>query len=125
MITTPADLKGFKLRVPEQQVAIEYAKAMGANPTPVALVETYMALQQDLVDGQENPLGLIYNMKFYEVQKYVNLTGHVTNMGYFLMNSKVFNGLSGEYQRVLLDAFDESAKLILNLVIEDDKNLKV
>jgi tripartite ATP-independent transporter DctP family solute receptor len=122
-ITIPADLKGFKLRVPEQQVTMEYAKAMGADPTPVALVETYMALQQHLVDGQENPLSLIYSMKFYEVQKYVNLTGHVTNMGYFLMNSRIFNGLDGEYQKIILEAFDDSAKLILNIVIGDDDKL--
>jgi len=122
-ITTPADLKGFKLRVPEQMITMEYAKAMGADPTPIAFAEAYMALQQGLVDGLENPMSSIQNMKFYEVQKYINLTGHVINVNFFLMNGNIFNSLDEQYQKIILEAFDEASKLIVNILNEDDKNL--
>jgi tripartite ATP-independent transporter DctP family solute receptor len=122
-VTTPADLKGFKMRVPEQMITMEYAKAMGADPTPIALAEAYMALQQNVVDGLENPLSSIYNMKFHEVQKYINLTSHVTNCNFFLMNGKIFNGLTGENQQIILGAFDEASKLIVQILNDDDKKL--
>ena len=96
---------------------------MGADPTPVALAEAYMALQQNVVDGLENPLSSIYNMKFHEVQKYVNLTSHVTNANFFVMNSKIFHGLAKEYQDIILGAFDEASKLIVNILNDDDKKL--
>jgi tripartite ATP-independent transporter DctP family solute receptor len=122
-VNTPADLKGFKLRVPEQMITMEYAKAMGANPTPIAYAEAYMALQQGVVDGLENPLSAIKNMKFHEVQKVINLTSHVTNVNFFLMNGKVYNGLDGQYQKIILDAFAEASKLIVDILNEDDKKL--
>jgi TRAP-type C4-dicarboxylate transport system substrate-binding protein len=102
---------------------MEYGRAMGADPTPVALAEAYMALQQNVVDGLENPLSSIYNMKFHEVQKYINLTSHVTNANFFLMNAKVYNGLAKEYQDILMGAFDEASKLIVKILNEDDKKL--
>jgi len=123
IINTPADLKGFKLRVPEQMITIEYGKAMGANPTPIAYAEAYMALQQGVVDGLENPLSAIKNMKFYEVQKVINLTSHVTNVNFFLMNGKIFNSLGEQYQKIILEAFDEASKLIVKILNEDDRTL--
>ncbi|MFA6505911.1 MAG: sialic acid TRAP transporter substrate-binding protein SiaP [Treponemataceae bacterium] len=122
-VNTPADLKGFKLRVPEQMITMEYAKAMGADPTPVAFAEAYMALQQGVVNGLENPMSGIQNMKFYEVQKYINLTAHVTNVCFFLMNGKLFNQMDAASQKILLDAFDEGSKKIVQLLNDDDKNL--
>jgi tripartite ATP-independent transporter DctP family solute receptor len=122
-VNTPADLKGFKLRVPEQMITMEYAKAMGADPTPIAFAEAYMALQQGVVDGLENPLSGIYNMKFHEVQKVINLTNHVTNVCFYLMNGKVYNGLEEKNQKIILDAFDEASKLIVQILNDDDKKL--
>ncbi len=122
-ITTPADLKGFKLRVPEQMITMEYARAMGADPTPIAFAEAYMALQQNVVDGLENPMSGIQSMKFYEVQKYINLTSHVTNANFFLMNGKLFNSLDAQNQKIILDAFDEASKLIVKILNEDDRKL--
>ena len=122
-VNTPADLKGFKLRVPEQMITMEYARAMGADPTPIAYAEAYMALQQGVVDGLENPLSAIQNMKFFEVQKFINLTSHVTNVNFFLMNGKVYNGLDGQYQKIILDAFAEASQLIVDILNEDDKKL--
>jgi TRAP-type C4-dicarboxylate transport system substrate-binding protein len=62
-------------------------------------------------------------MKFHEVQKYINMTSHVTNANFYLINAKLFNGLAKEYQDILLGAFDEGGKLIVNLLNDDDKNL--
>ncbi len=122
-VRTPDDLNGFKLRVPEQQICVEYGKAMGANPTPIAYAEAYMALQQGVVDGLENPLSAIKNMKFYEVQKFINLTGHVTNCCFFLMNGSKFNGLNKEQQEIILGAFEEASQLIVNILNKDDQEL--
>lgn len=74
----PDDLKGMKLRVPQAPLYVLFAKIYGANPTPIAFAEVYLALQQGTVDGQENPLPTILAKKFYEVQKYIHLTGHIT-----------------------------------------------
>jgi len=122
-VNTPQDLKGFKLRVPEQMITMEYAKAMGADPTPIAFAEAYMALQQNVVNGLENPMSGIKSMKFYEVQKYINLTSHVTNVCFFLMNGKMFSQLDANGQKIILEAFDEASKLIVKILNEDDKNL--
>ena len=77
-IKGPDDLKGMKLRVPQAPLYVLFAKIYGANPTPIAFAEVYLALQQGTVDGQENPLPTILAKKFYEVQKYIHLTGHIT-----------------------------------------------
>lgn len=122
-IYKPEDLKGFKLRVPEQSVTLAYAKAMGADPTPISFQEVYMALQQGVVDGQENPLPTIMAMKFYEVQKYINLTSHVINCGTFVINSSKFDGLSKESQEIVLKSFSESAEFITKNLNEEEEEL--
>ena len=88
-VYTPNDLKGLKIRVPDQPLSIANFKAFGANPTPMAFAEVYLALQQGVVDGQENPLTQIMSAKFYEVQKYVSTSSHVTQC-VFLMTNKAF-----------------------------------
>jgi len=123
VVRTPEDLKGFKLRVPEQQVCVEYGRAMGSNPTPIAYSEAYMALQQGVVDGLENSLSAFQNMKFYEVAKNISLTAHVTNCCFYLMNGDKFNGLTKENQEIILDAFNQASEYIVELLEEDDKNL--
>lgn len=76
-IKVPADLKGIKLRIPNGEWRLRMFKAYGANPTPMAYSETFVALQTGTVDGQENPLAQIYPAHFYEVQKYLTLSHHV------------------------------------------------
>ncbi|PKL29273.1 MAG: ABC transporter substrate-binding protein [Spirochaetae bacterium HGW-Spirochaetae-2] len=124
LVRTPADLAGFKLRVPEQTVTMAYAKAMGANPTPIAFSEVYMALQQGVVDGQENPMSVINAQKFYEVQKYVILTSHVTNATFFVMNDAIYSALSAADKDILAKAFEEAAQHIVNILDSEDNNLK-
>ena len=78
-ITKPEDMKGLKIRVPDSPVMVMFPNAVGANPTPMAFSEVYLALQQGVVDAEENPLPTIKFKKFYEVQKDINLTGHIGN----------------------------------------------
>ncbi|MBD3308345.1 DctP family TRAP transporter solute-binding subunit [candidate division KSB3 bacterium] len=122
-IRTPDDLEGMKFRVPEQAIWIEVIKAMGANPTPIAYSEAYMALQQKLVDGLDNPLSGIKSMKFYEVADYINLTSHVTICCFFLMNDMRFQGVSQEHQEIILEAFDEASQHIADILMTEDQEL--
>ncbi len=103
-ITKPADLSRLKIRTMENPIHIATFKALNANPTPMSFGELYTGLQQKTVDAQENPIPLIYTSKFYEVQKYCSLTGHVYAATVLLVNDRWFNGLSKDLQKVLMDA---------------------
>jgi tripartite ATP-independent transporter DctP family solute receptor len=103
-IKSPADMAGLKFRVMETPLYITMVKALGASPTPIAWPEVYTSLQQGVVDGQENPVGVIYNNKFYEVQKYLILDGHAYGADFMLINDKFFNSLSAEQQNILKTA---------------------
>ena len=122
-IKTPADLAGFKLRVPDQRITVGYARAMGANPTPIALGEAYLALQQGAVDGLENPLPTIHAFKFHEVAKFLSLTGHVINLTHLVMNGDVFDALSPADQKTLADGLGEGCQIVYKLIVESDNKL--
>ncbi|MFT9495066.1 TRAP transporter substrate-binding protein [Anaerosolibacter sp.] len=107
-ISTPADLKGFKMRVPNVPVFVEAWKAAGASPQVLAFSEVFTAIQQGVIDGQENPVDLINSAGFYEVQKYVNETEHVNGFVYVLVGNKQFEGLSPELQQAVLEAAKEA-----------------
>ncbi len=120
-IKTPEDMKGMKLRAPDQPLSVANAKAMGANPTPMALAEVYLALQQNVVDGQENPIPTIYTQKFYEVQSCINLTGHVTQLTPLFISKKKFDALPADYQKALLDSVAAVAPTINKAVGDAEK----
>ncbi|MDR1534252.1 MAG: sialic acid TRAP transporter substrate-binding protein SiaP [Planctomycetota bacterium] len=122
-IRTPADLAGFKLRVPDQRITVGYARAMGANPTPIAYSEAYLALQQNAVDGLENPLVSIQSMKFYEVAKTLSLTAHVTNIVSLVMNGDSFEAISPADREILIAGMAEGCDLIYRLMVESDNKL--
>jgi tripartite ATP-independent transporter DctP family solute receptor len=103
-IKSPADMAGLKFRVMETPLYINMVKALGASPTPIAWPEVYTSLQQGVVDGQENPVGVIYNNKLYEVQKYLILDGHAYGADFMLINDKFFNSLSAEQQNIIKTA---------------------
>lgn len=109
-IKTPADLKGLKIRVQESKVWMEFIKTLGGIPTPISFGELYSALQQKVVDGEENPISTIYSMKYYEVQKYLTLDGHTYEAAAVLINPKFFNGLSKEHQKLITDAAKDAGK---------------
>lgn len=103
-IYKPEDLKGVKIRVPEIPIQISTFKALGANPTPIAFGELFTALQQGTVDGQENPLPIIYSSHFDEVQKYLSLSGHVWNPEALLISLHTWNKLSDEQKLIIQEA---------------------
>lgn len=102
-INSVADLKGMKLRVPEAEMRIDTFKILGALPTPMAFSELFTALQQKVVDGQENPLAAIYSSKFNEVQKYLTLSYHIWGSGFLAISEKAWTKLSPDQQKIIMD----------------------
>ncbi|KQX95089.1 TRAP transporter substrate-binding protein [Variovorax sp. Root473] len=102
------DLQGLKLRVMQIPVMIDAFGALGANPSPLPLPEVYTALEQRAVDGQENPYSLVEASKYYEIQKYGSDTKHVFNPVVLLFSKKVWDKLSEDERKVLLDAARET-----------------
>ena len=108
-ISTPADMHGFKIRVPVSAIYVSLFKALGAAPTSINLGETYSALQTHICDGQENPLIVVDTTKFYEVQKFVSLTNHVWDGSWVLMNGDAWSGIPKDLQDIVSRSFDEAA----------------
>jgi TRAP-type transport system periplasmic protein len=108
-INTPADMVGFKLRVPPVDVFRAMAEAWGARPTPIAFPELYLALSQGAVDGQENPLPTIQSGKFFEVQKFLVLTEHIITPRMIIVNDNFWKGLPEADRGLLQSAFDAGA----------------
>jgi len=108
-IVTPADLKGFKIRVPGIPLWISMFKALGASPTAIPFGELYSSLQTKVVDGQENPLPIIATARLYEVQKTCSLTGHVWDNYWILGNKRAFQKLPQDVQAIVTREFDRSA----------------
>jgi tripartite ATP-independent transporter DctP family solute receptor len=108
-IVKPEDMRGLKLRVPDAPLYVMYPKVVGANATPIAFAEVYLALQNKTVDAQENPLPTIEAKKFYEVQSHINLTGHITEMLLTIVSGQVWNKLSDADKKAFQDIFREAA----------------
>ncbi|MCD6252874.1 MAG: TRAP transporter substrate-binding protein [Thermotogae bacterium] len=104
-----SDLKGLKIRVPEMKAHIETWKALGANPTPLAFPEVYTALQLGTVDGQENPIPVIYANKFYEVCRYLAMTDHLPGFMMIVINDKLYTSLPYKHRIALLEAAKEAS----------------
>ena len=109
-INTVDDIAGLKLRVIPNAINVDWVKALGANPTPLAFPEVYAALEQKAIDGQENPLSVILANKFAEVQKYLALTNHQYNPQSLIFSKKVWDTLSPAEQKILVDAAAEAAR---------------
>ena len=108
-INAPDDLKGFKIRVPVMPIEVSLFESYGAAPTGINIKEAYSALQTGLVDGQENPLAIIYNWKFFEVQKYCALTGHMWDGFWVLANRRSWERLPKDMQEVVARNIDAAA----------------
>lgn len=123
-VTAPDDLKGLKIRTPPDPMTLAIFTALGANPTPMAFSELYVALQQGVVDGQENPLMNIYSSKLYEVQGYISLTGHKYESTPLLMSKMVWDGLSSDDQSAVLEAAQEAGVYNRELSKNSDAELR-
>ncbi len=109
-IKTPADMAGFKLRMPPSDAWQFLGKALGANPVPVPFAELYTALQTGAVDGQDNPLPTVMDAKFYEVTKQIVLTSHLVDLNYLTVSKKAWDSLSPENQAKLQKAADDACE---------------
>ncbi len=107
-IESPADLDGVKLRTMKVPAHVATFQALGANPTPMNFGEVYSALQQGVIDGQENPIALIDSQRFYEVQKHVSLTGHVFTVYIPVISQSFMASLSDEHQALIKSAMAEA-----------------
>jgi len=105
-IKTPDDLKGLKIRTMEHRGHMKMVEALGANPVPIAWGELYTALQQKVIDGQENPPSLVLAAKFYEVQKYYTLDGHIYSVDFTFINDKFYNSLPADLRQIVYEGAD-------------------
>ena len=108
-IYTPDDMIDLKLRVPNASIYKMFPLAVGANPSPIAFSEVYLALQQGVVDAQENPLPTIKAKKFFEVQKYISLTGHLQGSVLTVTNNNLWSSLTPADRIIFTDVFKQAA----------------
>ncbi len=115
-IQTPEDLKGLKLRVTPIKMRLDTFNALEALPVPMPFTELYSALQQGVVDGQENPLAIIYSNHFYEVQKYLSMTGHIWGTAILVISKRDWKKISADDQSIVEKAAfkwrDEQRRMI-------------
>jgi TRAP-type C4-dicarboxylate transport system substrate-binding protein len=107
-ISTPADLAGVKLRMPPGDAWQLLGRSLGANPTPMAYAEVYTGLQTGAIDGQDNPLPNVQNMKFYEVMSQIVLTSHLVGYDLLALNLKTWNAMGAAKQKAFQAAADRS-----------------
>jgi tripartite ATP-independent transporter DctP family solute receptor len=123
-IQSVADMKGFKIRVPENEIFMEMARSWGAKPTPMNFNELYLALRQKVVDGQENPSPTIDSAKFYEVQKYLILTGHIITPRLVVINENTWKKLNTDDQKILQEAVEEGIAYNNAEILKREEDLK-
>ncbi|WP_164659565.1 TRAP transporter substrate-binding protein [Tropicibacter sp. Alg240-R139] len=119
-IASPEDLEGVKLRTMKVPAHVATFETLGANPTPMNFGEVYSALQQGVIDGQENPLAIITSQRFYEVQKHLSTTGHVFAVYIPVISQMAFNGLSADHQQLLRDSMAAAGAYQQELVSSED-----
>ncbi|MGO2879952.1 MAG: TRAP transporter substrate-binding protein, partial [Halomonas sp.] len=123
-IRTPEDLNDLRLRVPNVPLFVDTWQAMGARPTPMAFSEVFTALQQNTLEGQENPLSLIESASFNEVQDYVNMTGHVRSWIYVVIGRNQLENMPEDLQQVVRDAAQTMQAYESELFVEDQTRLE-
>ena len=122
-IRSIADMAELKIRVPENEVFLEMAKAWGAKPTPMTFNELYLALKQNVVDAQENPLPTIEAGKFHEVQKYLVMTYHIITPRLIVINEATFQKISPEDQAVLMQSVADGIQWNNDQIEQKEKEL--
>ena len=122
-IKAPADLKGLKIRTPPDGMTVDIMQTLGADTQQIKFAELYVALQQGVVDGQENPLANIASAKLYEVQKYLTLSGHKYETNPFVMSKRSWDKLAPADQKVFTEAATEATQAQRKLSKEADEKL--
>jgi tripartite ATP-independent transporter DctP family solute receptor len=124
-VLTPADMKGLKIRTPPDAVTIDIMSALGGETQQIKFAELYVALQQGVVDGQENPLANVDASKLYEVQKFISLTGHKFEMTPLLMSKRTWDRLTEGERKIIVEAANEATAVQRKLSKEADERLMV
>ena len=122
-VTKPEDMKGLKIRVPDAPAYLAFPKSLGANATPIAFAEVYLALQNGTVDAQENPLPTIEAKKSFEVQKNISLTGHIIDSLLTVVSGSVWNKLSDADKKIFTEVMQEAAEKTGREIIASEARL--
>jgi len=122
-LNKPEDMKGLKIRVPDAPLYTLFPRAVGANPTPIAFAEVYLALQNKTVDAQENPLPTIDAKKFYEVQSHINITAHITDALLTIIGGPLWSKLNDADRKTFTAVFQEAAARATGEIIDIEKRL--
>lgn len=122
-ILAPADMERLKIRVPNAPLYMMFPEAVGANPTPIAFAEVYLALQQGTVDAQENPLPTIEAKKFHEVQSDISLTGHITDALLTIVGGPAWNSLEEADRAALVEVLEEAATCATEQIVALEEEL--
>lgn len=117
-IRSPEDLRGLKIRVPDDQMTISIFSELGANPTPLAFGELYLALRQGAVDGQENPVVNIKSASLQEVQSHLAVIGHQYQVNPFVMSTQRWERMDSDIRTIIQDAAEESKHIQRGLMAE-------
>ena len=120
---TCAEMKGLKIRVPDAPAYLATPRSCGANTTPIAFAEVYLALQNGTVDAQENPLTTIEAKKFYEVQKNIVLTGHIVDHLVTIVSKQTWSKLSDEDKKIFGTVAQEAAQRATAEILAKEKEL--
>lgn len=123
-VREPADIEGMTVRVPPNTVFIETFEAMGARPTTVEWAEVYSALQQNVVEAAEAPLGSLWGSKLYETRNTISLTNHFTAFTFWVINADYFASLPEDIQAVLKEVGAEAGTLCTELTLKRDEEYK-
>ena len=119
----PSEMKGMKIRTMENKIHMASFKALQSDPTPMAFGELFTALQQKVVDAQENPLPVFFTSNFFEVQKHISLSGHFYAASPFLVSKTVWQGLPAKYQDAIRQAANEARDFERSLIEKMDSDL--
>ncbi len=122
-IETPEDMRNLKIRTPNAPMYMMFPEAVGANPSPIAFDEVYLALQQGVVDAQENPLPTIRAKAFYEVQDHINLTGHITDSLLTIIGGPLWDRLSEDDRKIFREVYQEAAEKITADIQQQEQEL--
>ena len=123
-VSTVADLQGLVIRVPKNEIMIETYKSWGINPTPMAWGETFAALQQKVVDGQDNPYMTVNAMKFYEVQKYITDLRYIFSIEPLIVSEALFESLDEEQQQQVLAAGEAATQASAAFLREQESRIR-
>ncbi|NIC04111.1 sialic acid TRAP transporter substrate-binding protein SiaP [Billgrantia bachuensis] len=122
-IEKPEDMQDLKIRTPNAPMYMMFPEAVGANPSPIAFDEVYLALQQGVVDAQENPLPTIRAKAFYEVQDHINLTGHITDSLLTIIGGPLWDRLSEEDREIFREVYQEAGEKITADIQQQEREL--